>query len=288
MLGSWLARQQAGSEKPQQVDVIVDDDGLAASQSSAERTSRPFVSPHDAILNHLHPAPKVPGQLAGADKQPVSLEPNASQSKVGMSPAPSTYTGITANLRYTGNQSNVAQPQAVDLLLDPYDGSTHGALLPQDTSTEASDPLRLVTDSSGSSGEAMWSHLSKVLELQGQIAKMHIEMEGIGSGDGKRGKGMMGRGGNSMDDTRPFHGHSRLRARAMSNISNLGSSDEKGIDEEGVGVEDEETEQNKAREEEFAKLADQFEGKKESIRGIMNKVRINVFDKELLAYTLYH
>lgn len=70
----------------------------------------------------------------------------------------------------------------------------------------------------------------------------------------------------------------------MSNVSNLGSSDEKGIDEEGVGVDDEETEQNKAREEEFAKLADQFEGKKESIREIMNKVRNYGLDRSLLVH----
>ncbi|KAH6916996.1 hypothetical protein BKA70DRAFT_1251103 [Coprinopsis sp. MPI-PUGE-AT-0042] len=283
MLGSWLARHQGGTEKSLSLDALAVEDAPIASRSSPERTS---ASPHDAVLSQLHPTPSATGKPGVSDNQPVSPEPNASHSKVGMSPAPSIYTGITANLRYAGNQSNVVQPQPVDVLLDPYDGSTHGHLLPQATHQdhlESNVPLRLVTDSSGSSGETMWSHLSTVLELQGQIAKMHIEMEGIGSGDGKRGKGMMGRGGTSMDDARTFHGHSRLRARAMSNVSNLGSSDEKGIDEEGVGVDDEETEQNKAREEEFAKLADQFEGKKESIRGIMNKL-----DELSQALTEFH
>lgn len=263
---------------------------------NSQKTAQGFhTTPHDTVLAQLQPTPKPQTLNRSEGKFPFNEEvpshnvqgfsgqdSNASQSKVdvGRSPAPSTYTGVTANLRHAGNQNNVqVQPQTADLLLDPFDGSSHGVLLPHDIhilpqGEEEEPPQRLVTDVSGSTGEAMWTHLSRVLELQSQIARMHIEMEGIGTGDGHmKGKpGTLGKGSAAMDEKRAFHGHSRFRSRALSNVSTVESVYDKGADEEGVGVGDEEVDQYKAREEEFAKLADQFEGKKESIRGIMNKL----------------
>lgn len=214
-----------------------------------------------------------------------TLSPAASHSRleIALSPSPSLYTGVTtANVRYTGNQpSGSVQTTTVDVLLDPFDGTSHGVLLPQELSIGPEDdalalPRFSSTSVAAASGQ-MWSHLSKVLDLQSQIAKMHMDMEGVGpGGDGRKktkGKHSMTSRSGLGDDRRMYHAGSSLRARAMS-TSTIGTiADEKEADEEGVGVTDEETEKSRAREEEFAKLANQFEGKKESIREMMNKVR---------------
>lgn len=101
--------------------------------------------------------------------------------------------------------------------------------------------------------EELWSHLSRVLELQSQISRMHLDMEEIGmnAGDPKgKGKG--------------------TRSRATS-VSHVVIDDVEG--DEGIGGKrDEEAERNKAREEQFSKLAGQFRVKKEAINGIMTKV----------------
>ncbi|EAU92809.2 hypothetical protein CC1G_01854 [Coprinopsis cinerea okayama7 len=274
-------------------DALAPRSSLDISKSS-KKPQLPYSTPHDTVISQLQPAPKPqPSVLSKLDARsgllnddwgtgghPHSLgsPDSASHSRidVGISSPPSIHTGITANLRYAGSKSNVqVQPQTVDLLLDPYDGTSQGVLVPQVIDVvspgEAVHNPKIITDTSGNSGEEMWSHLSRVLELQGQIAKMHIEMEGIGLGDGKRKPGGF-KAPSSMDERRTFHGH---RKRTVSSVSTVASGDYKGGDEEGVGVGDEEADQNKAREEEFAKLADQFEGKKDSIREIMNKVWVH-------------
>lgn len=214
-----------------------------------------------------------------------TLSPAASHSRldVALSRSPSLYTGVTtANVRYTGNQpSGSVQTTTVDVLLDPFDGSSHGVLLPQELSIGPEDDAQAVPRFSSTSvaaaSERMWSHLSKVLDLQSQIAKLHMDMEGVGpGGDGRKktkGKHSMASRSGLGDDRRMYHAVPSLRARAMS-TSTIGTiADEKEADEEGVVVTDEETEKSRAREEEFAKLANQFEGKKEAIRDMMNKVR---------------
>lgn len=263
-----------------------------------KRSQPPYTTPHDAIISQLQdsgaPEPVTPTRKEVVNaayvveddrRSPVTpISPAASHSRLelGLSRSPSLYTNTTtANLRNTGNQLSVGvQPQTVDLLLDPLDGSSHGVLLPQDINIVPQDEVQAVprfnSASVAAASEGMWSHLSKVLDLQSQIAKMHIDMEGVGGGDGRKkaqGKRHAARASVLGDDRRMYHSPPSLRMRAMSNASTIGTIvDEKEADEEGVNVTDEETERNRAREEEFAKLANQFEGKKESIREIMNKV----------------
>lgn len=268
----------------------------------SKQTPAKHTTPHDAIIAQLQSAEgaepaisptknegggRMQDTAEDGQRSPATptLSPAASHSRleVALSPAPSLYTGVTtANVRYTGNQPNGSiQTTTVDVLLDPFDGSSHGVLLPQEISIGPQDDVQAVprfnSTSVAAASERMWSHLSKVLDLQSQIAKMHMDMEGVGpGGDGrKKTKGKHGMGNRSAlgDDRRMYHAVPSLRARAMS-TSTIGTiTDEKEADEEGVGVADEETEKNRAREEEFAKLANQFEGKKESIRDMMNKVR---------------
>ncbi|KAF5323357.1 hypothetical protein D9611_005646 [Ephemerocybe angulata] len=266
------------------------------------RPNPPHTTPHDAVIARLQTSGPNEGPISpnkndgGRDssqvddgqrdgqRSPISpMSPSASRLDLGLSPAPSLYTGATtANVRYGGNQpAGSVQTTTVDVLVDPFDGTTHGVLLPQDINIGPQEDMQSVprfnSASVAAASEKMWSHLSKVLDLQSQISKMHIDMEGIGAGDGRKktkGKHSMGRGSGLGEERRMYHPAPSFRARAMSNASTIGTVvDEKEVDEEGVGVTDEETEKNRAREEEFAKLANQFEGKKESIREMMNKVK---------------
>ncbi|TFK36973.1 hypothetical protein BDQ12DRAFT_686176 [Crucibulum laeve] len=119
----------------------------------------------------------------------------------------------------------------------------------------------------------MWAHLSRVLDLQSQIARMHVDMEGIGLGKPGDTKGK-GKGKNGIGMGKPPGREGpKMRPRQASTLSQFEADGEHEGDEEGVGMADEEAEKNKAREDEFAKLADQFEGRKESIADIMNRVR---------------
>ena len=112
--------------------------------------------------------------------------------------------------------------------------------------------------------EELWAQLSRVLELQTDIARTHAEMESIGIGKGKAKLGeSKDTGKKEAEDGSKTHGQFQTDP----------GSEEYDVEGEGVEVDDEETERNRAREEEFAKLADQFEGRKKSINEIMSKVQ---------------
>lgn len=137
-------------------------------------------------------------------------------------------------------------------LYDPFDGSTLGTVIPTETRTHG-DGMSVHVEGSN---EELWAHLSRVLDLQKQIARMHVDMEGVGQGKQTDGKGK------GPAFTRP-----RKSSAASVPEPEIG-------DEEGVGVVDEESEKLKAREREFKKLATQFEGRKEAINEMMTKVCI--------------
>ncbi|KAF6766668.1 hypothetical protein DFP72DRAFT_867256 [Ephemerocybe angulata] len=298
MLTSWFS--QKSPETPERPSTSTDPNPPRSSFDNP-RPNPPHTTPHDAVIARLQTSGPNEGPISpnkndgGRDssqvddgqrdgqRSPISpISPSASRLDLGLSPAPSLYTGATtANVRYGGNHpAGSVQTTTVDVLVDPFDGTTHGVLLPQDINIGPQEDMQSVprfnSASVAAASEKMWSHLSKVLDLQSQISKMHIDMEGIGAGDGRKktkGKHSMGRGSGLGEERRMYHPAPSFRARAMSNASTIGTVvDEKEVDEEGVGVTDEETEKNRAREEEFAKLANQFEGKKESIREMMNKL----------------
>jgi len=305
MLTSWFSQKPAQGSKdaePQRhsIDVVTrpsasgNDVNLPRSSLDNPKASQPvFKTPHDAIIAQLQTPlsselnkNEVGKSVDGLedDRYPTSASVAASQSRVdlGLSPSPSLYTGATnLNTRPIPNQPLPGQPShRVDLLQDPFDGSSQGILFPQagaGLQDNAHHAPRINSASVAAASEQTWANLSKVLDLQVQIAKMHIDMEGLGAGDGrKKTKGKLGRGSSFREaDRRVYHAVPSLRARAMSNASTIGTAaDEKEVDEEEVGVTDEETQKNRAREEEFAKLANHLEGKKESINEIMNKVRL--------------
>jgi hypothetical protein len=121
------------------------------------------------------------------------------------------------------------------------------------TSGEAHDPTPelppINPESDGGDGESrspvkvkedeLWSHLSKILDLQSEIAHLHVEMEGVGAknNEGRR--------------------HGKRRA----------DQEWDARDEDA-----EDADADEVRDEEFAALADRFTGRRAAIDGIMGKV----------------
>ncbi|KAJ7161417.1 hypothetical protein C8R43DRAFT_992812 [Mycena crocata] len=129
---------------------------------------------------------------------------------------------------------------------DPFDGTLLGTLVAPDQNVQPEEPGQL--NDVAAKNEELWSHLSRVFQLQNQISSDMMEEFGMHASD--KGKG--------------------TRSRATS-VSRVVIDDVEG--DEGIGGKhDEEAERTKAREEQFSKLAGQFRGKKEAINGIMIKL----------------
>ncbi|KAF9041748.1 hypothetical protein BDZ89DRAFT_1060113 [Hymenopellis radicata] len=159
-------------------------------------------------------------------------------------------------------------------LHDAYDGSIVGHVVPSNPALHPE--TRICQDPPSKRDEQLWKQLSKVLDLQAEIASRHIQMEGIGtrSGDGK-GKGK-GKGAKSQINI----------WEAMGSTEGIPSDAAHAVDEdEGVelGAEADEEKRNREREDEFAKLAHQFEGRKEGIIEIMDQL-----DQLSKALTMFH
>ena len=188
-------------------------------------------TPHDALLAELHgraTAADMPtNETLATENQPLSRLNNPH--RVG-----STLSEL----------SSTSEP-----LFDPFTGALIGDLLPGDGEQDR-----------GAENEDLWTHLSKILRLQSDIAEMHVQMEGIGLkkpgvAPGKsKGEGIHGRP--SADGTREWGEN---------------AADER-VDEDA----DEEAENKRKREEEFAGLNDKFTGRKDAIDGIMKNVKVTL------------
>lgn len=96
----------------------------------------------------------------------------------------------------------------------------------------------------------LWSHLARIRDLQCEIAGMHVNMEGIGSSEGGRG----GQKRSAPATTARMH------------------TDTIGVGDEWVDAEQEAQAREKARDAEFTKLAESFEGRRTAIDDIMCRV----------------
>jgi hypothetical protein len=224
-----------------------------------------FSSPHDAVLARMH------GPAPGA--------PETSTIRDGVTIGGPSLDRLTPLGSYSTTE-NVPK----ELLYDPFNGTPLGVLIPlaedgRSQHQQASTSRRVIK-------EEQWVHLSRVLDLQNEVARMHLDMEGIGSNDGKGKGGGRGRWakGKSVTDA----GARGTREREGSTTS--GAKEEleqkhetgqptgtEGPDEDEEGVDaagDEEHETQKAREAQFASLSDRFAGRSEAIDEIMAKVRI--------------
>lgn len=132
---------------------------------------------------------------------------------------------------------------------DPFSGSIIGLAIPE----ERDDGVDFE-----STKDDLWTHMAHIREVQSQIANMHVLMEGIGLGP----QGKQGTTGRSVPLVQP-------------------SADKWEEDEQ-----DEEAEEKKAREQEFARLAEKFNGRREATDNIMNKVRRFNFYNSLLIKKL--
>jgi hypothetical protein len=128
-----------------------------------------------------------------------------------------------------------------DRLFDPFAGGVLGAF--------ASGPAP------AQAREELWAHLSRIRELQADVAQMHVMMEGVGLSD------------------KPGHRPTIKRARERSGV---GERLDLGVGEGELGAAAESQEEAFLREErdrEFEAAEAKFDGRKEGIDRIMGKVR---------------
>lgn len=250
-------------------------------RNSLDKKRLPYSTPHDSILADLHHAS--PDRVASPDSTDINL--------VVVTPTPSVHPY---------QPSRLSSP---DLLLDPFNGTSIGTLLPHSQDAEVQPdhhPMfsqvnlpspEIVPNQRANSelqSELVWSHLTHIMDLQSQISKKHLEMESIGNVDMKSKKhafshkpahsnasttGLGSGPKRTVSESLSTPPGSNTRERTLSTASTISSSDSDPVgDEANVDVPSEEAEKNRAREEEFASLAHQFEGRKEAINDIMGKV----------------
>ena len=126
-------------------------------------------------------------------------------------------------------------------LYDPFAGSLIGQSIQDDGDHAHNDRTNPEARK-----EDLWSHMADVRDIQTQIANIHVAMENIGLG----------------------HQADQLSVERVH--STVASEGEKW--EDAVEGEDDEVNEKDAREQEFAKLANKFHGRKEATENIMAKV----------------
>ncbi|KAF8640462.1 hypothetical protein AX17_000126 [Amanita inopinata Kibby_2008] len=273
----------------------VNEDNQSSRAISDEQTSTLtyFATPHDSVLAALQGHdqrerarggekfvfPSRLDEVPDDESKSSPPHPQAGRS-LGSTPtgpmrttSPRMAGGFTPSFLAGTSQDTTA---VRDYLTDPYDGTTIGVLVPSipPLATESPSmnppPVESTTFSSRETprNEEVWTHLSRVLDLQTEIARMHVEMEGIGVG---KGKAKMGENKERGRSNKVGEG-GRTAAQPQATGPPSADAEEFEVEGESVEMDDEETERNRAREEEFAKLADQFECRKESINEMMNKL----------------
>jgi hypothetical protein len=253
-------------------------DAGQASQLSTETHGKLPTTPHDIVLSELH------GKLLKSGSNDIPSD-SALQDAVSQAPA-----------KEATQQSSLRGPSA-DVLTDPFDGSVLGVLLPQGQGSDSQNPsqVNLVNNTldNGSIGmnanpagsEAVWSQLTRVLDIQGEISKMHLDMETIGLNRTRTGSGTWK---GKKTHWKRYHkappenfgpleredisGLNWPRQRAISTVSTISSPGEPEGDEAGVNFKDDDEEKSRIRVEEFERLSSEFEGRKEAIRDIMTRV----------------
>lgn len=131
-------------------------------------------------------------------------------------------------------------------LHDPFAGSLIGLSIQDDADLHVHDNRANFE----ARKEDLWSHMANIRDIQTQIANMHVAMENIGLG----------------------HQADQLSVERVH--STTASEGEKW--EDAVEGEDDEVKEKDAREQEFTKLANKFQGRKEATENIMTKVLVAV------------
>lgn len=268
------SRTGLGSTQPSTAQAVDSNPQTSAKQAS-KSTITAVSTPHDELLAQIHGkrpqrrdavkpnSPEIPDLTSPHLLRHDSTHPNPNLDDPF---AEHQGPGSTAMTYSTVRTSPDLVHHDLDILSDPFDGKELGVL-----KADPYDITQLEPGELSSKNEDMWMHLSRISELQNDIAIMHARMEGIGSNTGdKKGKKPLRR---DWDDK-------GAGSRSQTNMANEGGEDE------GVGVQgDEETEKVKAREEEFSRLADKFTGRKDAIDQIMYRVTFHLAFILLLQHT---
>ncbi|KAG6333181.1 hypothetical protein ID866_5911 [Astraeus odoratus] len=236
----------------------------------------PLFTPQDAVLSEVFGF-KPPAKTDPVGPSATSLEANAD------------------SISWSRSDADLSTLPPSLPIYDPFTGAkigdhpplcaTTGA--PANTTPSASTdpqarPQNIMHSLPTADDSELWNHLSRILELQAEVATMHTELEGFGSS---------GRGGASTgatSDTRPPVAKlSNPKKRTRGETIPMGDDDEPQPPPGGSGSqaivtdsssedEDEDDAEGYAkrkRDEEFAKLEEQFRERKVAITRIMDKVR---------------
>ncbi|EKM48511.1 uncharacterized protein PHACADRAFT_33847 [Phanerochaete carnosa HHB-10118-sp] len=236
---SWLAprtneaTRPPESSKPATLPVPSYDDPAKVSPNSAwlgaERAVTAALStPHDAVLAELQGrTPKVGSSQLSGPAVMSSASPERAQD-AGASP---TQTSPLTE----------ASPEPV---YDPFSGGLAYVLPPR-------TPPDGDAGEFGQSTDELWAQLSRIRELQSEIAGMHVQMEGMGAADGRV----------------------LRKAHARTPTDNVHSG-------EWPDPAEEEEDRKRERDTQFANLTQAFEGRHASIDNIMNKVGALIVDAD--------
>jgi hypothetical protein len=241
MLNNWFNKSDDNQAHPlkqytdgpshvSSVDLVHPSADLVDEESAQRATTTTLSTPHDAVLAELH------GGKLGIDthtKETLVAEGSPPGQTRSNNPYP-TAPAFLPSLSPTS-----------EALYDPFTGAHIGDLL-----TDEQDP-------SANTEQELWTHLSKILKLQSDIADMHVQMEGIG-----------------LKKPGPAPKQSKTGSVNRRPSTSGGREWGSGIADEGVDEEaDEEAENKRKREEEFSRLNDKFTGRRDAIDGIMKNVQ---------------
>ncbi|CAL1695229.1 unnamed protein product [Somion occarium] len=219
-------------------------------------------TPHDVILSQLRGSKEASENAAVvSDENQRSFPPRSSTTpNVGPLEHPDLAPGDGVT---TGRRSSAPTPLPAtlperDALYDPFTGAPTGVVFAQPADRQQHEGKKS-SEEFNQAKDDLWGHLGRIRELQGEIAGMHVQMEGLGLNDGGRG-----------NSKRPAGVPARM------------ASDTIGVDE-WVDTGDDDKSTKTARDAEFSNLSETFEGRRAAIDGIMNKL-----DELSKALTTFH
>lgn len=223
-------------------------------------TKTALSTPHDAVLAELRgPQDDSPDKVRSETRTPNNQRLVAPRLSVIPSVGTAEYS-IHAPSETQGRRSAAASPMPGstterDAVYDPFTGALSGVIIPQSSSrglehvhTQGSPQLDQAKDD-------LWTHLSRIRELQSEVAGMHVQMEGIGLSD------------SALGATKRSPGATRgLPSETIDITDDL-------VDSEGP-----DRVESKAKDGDFKNLAESFSGRRVAIDGIMNKVSSHTVD----------
>ena len=182
--------------------------------------------------------------------------------------------------------SSRAQPGLALPLYDPFSGAKLGEHTP--VSPSATTPGDLFAPIPTVDDRKQWSSLERILELQAEVAAMHADMEGVGGrGPGNHTGIGVAEGGRvaprkrsrrgqtlPVGDEEPEEPEPEGGPGVGAAVSEISTDRSDGEDEDEEDDDDIHGYGKKRRDEEFARLAEQFAQRKTGIGGIMNKVNV--------------